>query len=118
MIMRSRFVAWLWDSSRSLAATAPAPLHLEAWFRVGRRPRSHRRRERFTWPTRCVLLRRSTAGCSAPVVRNDTPNVIRVDDVSPGVLRVTGLAVGTGRVRVLSPLDTTVSAAAAITVTP
>jgi hypothetical protein len=57
-------------------------------------------------------------GCSAPVVRNDTPNLIRVDDVSPGVLRVTGLAVGTGRVRVLSSLDTTVSAAAAITVTP
>lgn len=57
------------------------------------------------------------AGCSAPVVRNETPNVIRVDAVSTGVFRVTGLVVGTGRVRVLSSIDTTVSATAAITVT-
>jgi hypothetical protein len=56
-------------------------------------------------------------GCSAPLVRNDTPNLIQVDDVSPGIFRVTGLAVGTGRFRVLSSLDSTVSATAAITVT-
>lgn len=60
----------------------------------------------------------SVDGCQSPLLRNDTPTVIRLDSVSAGTFRVTGLSVGNGRVRVLSPTDTTISAAAAITVTP
>jgi hypothetical protein len=57
-------------------------------------------------------------GCRSPLLRNDTPAVIRLDAIATGTFRVTGLSVGTGQVRVLSPSDTTVSATAAITVTP
>jgi hypothetical protein len=58
------------------------------------------------------------AGCRSPLLRNDTPAILRVDAVTGGVFRVTGLTVGNGHVRVLSPVDTTVAASAAITVTP
>lgn len=58
------------------------------------------------------------SGCPAPLLRNDTPGVIRLESISSSLMRVTGLAVGTGHVRALSPLDTTVSAEAAISVTP
>ena len=57
------------------------------------------------------------SGCPSPLLRNDTPTVIRVDSISASIFRVTGLTVGTGRVRVVSPVDTTVAASVAITVT-
>lgn len=57
------------------------------------------------------------SGCPSPLVRNDTPAVIRLDSISAGIFRVTGLTVGAGRVRVVSPIDTTVAASVAVTVT-
>lgn len=57
-------------------------------------------------------------GCPALLLRNDTPGIIRLEPISSNLLRVTGLAVGTGHVRALSPLDTTIVSEAAISVTP
>jgi hypothetical protein len=58
------------------------------------------------------------SGCPAPLLRNDTPGIIRLESISSNLMRVTGLTVGTGHVRALSPLDTTIAAEAAISVTP
>jgi hypothetical protein len=56
--------------------------------------------------------------CPAATVRNETPAVIQLDSVSSGLVRVTGLAVGTGRMRVLAAGDTLFTALATIVVTP
>jgi hypothetical protein len=56
--------------------------------------------------------------CPTPVVRNDAPNVLQVDSVSVSSVLITGLAIGTGRVRFVSGLDGLTWTAISVTVTP
>jgi len=56
------------------------------------------------------------AGCPTPIVRNDSPSLLQVDSVAAGMIRVTGLAVGSGTLRILSGVDTLVSTAVTVTV--
>jgi hypothetical protein len=56
-------------------------------------------------------------GCPAPLVRNETPSIIRIDTAgAPPRIRVTGVAIGEGRVRVRSGVDTLVSVTLEMTV--
>ena len=110
--MRSRFVAALGflaligcDSSPSLGGVSPC------------QPAATISPTSATIRVADTLRVLADAGCSSALLRNDTPTVIRVDAISAGTFRITGLSVGTGRIRALSPVDTTISAAAAITVT-
>lgn len=57
------------------------------------------------------------AGCPAPIVRNETPAILEVTG-SVGLFQVKALALGTGRIRVLSAVDTTVTQLALYTVIP
>ena len=56
-------------------------------------------------------------GCPLPLVRNETPAVIQIDSVAVATVRVTARAVGDGRVRIRSGVDTLVSIAIRVTVT-
>ena len=56
-------------------------------------------------------------GCSPPAVRNETPAVVAVDSLTVGTFQVRGLAAGAGQVRLLSPVDTTVTRALTVVVT-
>jgi hypothetical protein len=58
------------------------------------------------------------AACPAPLLRNETPAVLQVDSIAPSMIRVTGRAVGEGRLRIRSGVDTLVSMAIPVTVTP
>ena len=58
------------------------------------------------------------AACPAPVVRNDNPNVLQVDSASASSVLITGLSIGTGRVRFVSGADSLVWTAISVTVTP
>jgi len=57
-------------------------------------------------------------GCPAPLVRNDTPNVLQVDSTSAASVLISGLAAGSGRVRFVSGLDSLVWTVFSVTVTP
>jgi hypothetical protein len=57
-------------------------------------------------------------GCPAPIIRNETPTVVQVDAMSVGLVRVTGLAAGQGRIRVRSGVDTLVTTVVSVSVTP
>jgi len=57
-------------------------------------------------------------GCPAPIATNETPAVIRLEFQSATELEIAGLAAGAGRIRVRSPIDTTVTSLVSITVTP
>ena len=57
-------------------------------------------------------------GCPAPILRNETPTILRIDSTSLGFARATGLSAGTGRLTVRSGLDTLIATTVSITVTP
>lgn len=54
--------------------------------------------------------------CPTPVVRNETPTILRVDRLSESTLGVVGLSAGDGLVHIASGVDTTVSDVARVTV--
>ena len=54
-------------------------------------------------------------GCPAPLIRNETPSIIQLD-VTNGSVRVTGISIGEGRLRVRSGVDTLVSVTLQMTV--
>jgi hypothetical protein len=56
------------------------------------------------------------AGCPPPLVQNQTPSVIQLDSGTAVTFRVTGLAVGNGRVRIQSSVDTLVAFIIPVTV--
>jgi hypothetical protein len=63
-----------------------------------------------------VFVMTVEAGCSAPLVRNETPMVIRVDPISIGRFSVVGLSQGIGRVRMEAAVDTLVARELLVTV--
>ena len=58
------------------------------------------------------------AACPQPLVRNETPTIIRMDSVDVNTFRVTGTAIGDGRIRIRSRIDTTVTQVLTMTVVP
>ena len=48
-------------------------------------------------------------GCPAPIVRNETPNILQLDSVGVSTFTVTGKGIGDGRIRIRSAVDTTVT---------
>lgn len=54
--------------------------------------------------------------CPTPVVRNETPTILRVDRLSPSTLGVVGLSAGEGLIHIASGVDTTVADVAQVTV--
>jgi len=56
-----------------------------------------------------VVVMSVEAGCSAPLVRNETPVLIRVDPISVGTFSVIGLAQGVGHVHLAAASDTLVT---------
>jgi hypothetical protein len=57
-------------------------------------------------------------GCPAPLLRNETPTIIRIDSASLGAIHATALSPGNGRLTIRSGVDTLVSTTVSITVTP
>jgi hypothetical protein len=55
-------------------------------------------------------------GCPLPLVRNETPSIIQMDSVAVVTFRVTGKALGQGRIRIRSGVDTLVTQVLSITV--
>jgi hypothetical protein len=56
------------------------------------------------------------AGCPPPLVQNQTPAVIQLDSGTVATFRVTGLAIGNGRIRIQSSVDTLVAIIIPVTV--
>ena len=55
-------------------------------------------------------------GCPLPLVRNETPTIIQVDSIGVLTFRVTGRAIGDGRIRIRSGVDTLVTQVLSFTV--
>lgn len=56
-------------------------------------------------------------GCPLPLVRNETSTVIQIDSVAVATVRVAARAIGDGRVRIRSGVDTLISIVIPVTVT-
>ena len=56
------------------------------------------------------------SGCPAPLARNQTPSILQVNQPSAGGIHIVGLAAGSGRVRILAAVDTTLADSVQVTV--
>lgn len=55
-------------------------------------------------------------GCPAPIVRNETPDILKLDSVGVATFTITGKGIGDGRIRIRSAVDTLVTQLLSITV--